>query len=257
MFSALALAVMLPFSAQAQQHCEHNWRLTEVIQALPRATAENAGFLGVRLLDIDADHAKALKLNQEHGVEIKAVLEGSPADKAGIQPGDVVLSCNGEEILSAEQFSRLVEETPPGRTVKLQYWRNGKTQVTKAMIGTAPATQRGPFGSMPMPNWQTLGMDFPAPMLIWRNPLIGVEFETIDSQLAQYFGVKGGVLVRSVERGSPADQAGIRAGDVIFSIAQQALSTEREFGSLLRRGSSVPVSVMRDHKRLELTLSVP
>ncbi|SRR5579875_198438 len=254
----LAAALLVPV-VQAEQPCESgNWRLAEVLQVFPRTASDNAGFLGVRLADIDAERAKALKLNQERGVEIRAVLEGGPADKAGILPGDVLLSYNRETILSAQQLSRLVQETPPGRTVKAEYWRNGKTQTTTITIGTAPSNPLpGPFSGMPMPSWQVPGMDFPSPLLVWRNPLIGIEFERVDSQLADYFGVKGGVLVRSVQRGSPADKAGLRAGDVIFSVAQQTLATERDFSSLLRRGASVPVSVMRDHKHLELTLSVP
>jgi serine protease Do len=255
LLSALIVAATLTFpTAQFQQPCqEGEWHLAEVAQVFPRATADNAGFLGVRLLDIEPDRAKGLKLNQERAVEIKAVMEGSPADKAGIQPGDVVLSYNGDGILSAQQLSRLVQETPPGRTVKVQYWRNGKTQMAAVVIGTAPATEASPFGGMP--NWQML--DFPSPMLIWRNPVIGLEFESLDSPLAEYFGVKGGILVRAVQRDSAAEKAGLRPGDVIFSVGQQTFSSEREFASLLRRGSSVPVSVMRDHKHVELTLSVP
>ena len=101
-------------------------------------------------------------------------------------------------------------------------------------------------------------MDIPTPLLLWHNSAVGIEFERVDSQLAEYFGVKGGVLVRSVLRGSPADRAGLRAGDVIFSVAQQTLSTEHDFSLLLRqRGAAVPVSLMRDHKRLDVTINLP
>jgi serine protease Do len=209
-------------------------------------------------MDIDPDRARTLKLNPERGAEVTAVLEGGPADKAGIQPEDVLLSYNGENILSAQQLTRLAQETPPGRNVKVQYWRNGKMQFTTIAVGAAQNnTSTNPFAAMPMPSWQMSGTDFPSPLLVWHNPVIGVEFERVDSQLADYFGVKGGVLVRSVQHGSPADKAGLRAGDVMFSVGQRTLATEHDFSLLLRRGSNVPVSVMRDHKHIELTLSVP
>jgi serine protease Do len=94
-------------------------------------------------------------------------------------------------------------------------------------------------------------------MLLWHNHIAGIEFERVDSQLAAYFGVKSGVLVRAVQPGSAADKAGLRAGDVIFSVAQQTFFTDHEVSSLFRRHSSVSVSVMRDHKRVDLMLNVP
>jgi serine protease Do len=211
----------------------------------------------VRIGDIDSERAKALKLPEEGGVEIKAVMEGSPADKAGIRPGDVLLTYNGEQLLGAQQLSRLVQETPPGRHAKVQYWREGKKQSTAVVVGTAGFAGPNVFPSWPMQNWQSPNVDFPSPLLVWRNSAVGIEFEHVDSQLAAFFGVKSGVLVRSVQHGSPADKAGLKAGDVIFSVAQQTLSSEHDFSTLLRqRSGSVPVSVMRDHKRLDVIISL-
>jgi serine protease Do len=256
-------SLITPVEAQGNRD-RADWH---VAQMQPQAMAEGAGYLGVRLADIDSERANALKLGEERGVEVKSVMEGSPADKAGIQPGDVILTYNGEQILGAQQLSRLVQETPPGRRVKLQYWREGKTLSAVVVVGAASSLPNGtPFWSLPMPNWQmpalpnwqAPSMDVPAPLLVWRNSVVGIEFERVDSQLAAYFSVKGGVLVRSVQRGSPAERAGLKAGDVIFSVAQQALSSEHEFSSLLRQhGSAVPVSVMRDHKRVDVTISLP
>jgi serine protease Do len=183
-------------------------------------------------------------------------MEGSPADSAGILPGDVLLTYNGETVLGAEQLSRMVRETPPGRKVKLEYWRSGKVRI--AVVVLATNSNSNPLPALPMPNWETPpGFDFPTPMILWHNSTVGIDFECIDSQLAAFFGVKSGVLVRSVQRGSLADKAGVRAGDVIFSVAQQTLSTEHEFSSLMRQRGAVLVSLMRDHKRIDLTISLP
>jgi serine protease Do len=100
-------------------------------------------------------------------------------------------------------------------------------------------------------------MDFPTPIVVWRNSMMGIEFECIDSQLAAYFGTHGGLLVRAVQHGSADERAGIRAGDVIISLGQQQLSTERELSSMLhQRGSNIQVALMRDHKRVDVALNL-
>jgi serine protease Do len=264
MFTSFLSALLLTGTlvagrVQAQTDCEPaNWHIVRIVHMQPEARTEGGGYLGVRLADIDSERAKALKLGEDRGVEIKAVMEGSPADKAGIQPGDVMLSYNGEQLLGAQQLSRLVQETPPGRKVKVQYWREGKTLSAVVVVGAMSLPNNNPFQGFPLPNWQAPAIDVPAPFLVWRNSAVGIEFEHVDAQLAGYFGVKGGILVRSVQHGSPAERAGLRAGDVIFSVAQQTLSGEHDFSSLLRQhGSAVPVSVMRDHKRVDVTISLP
>lgn len=92
-------------------------------------------YLGVGIREIDSERAKALKLSEEYGVEITAVTEGSPAEKAGIKVGDVVLEYSGHRVEGTEQLMRLVRETPPGRQVKLLISRNGATQTITATIG--------------------------------------------------------------------------------------------------------------------------
>ena len=83
-------------------------------------------YLGVNLAEIDANRAKELKLKEDYGVEITRVEENSPAEKAGVKAGDVVLEYNGQRVEGMEQFGRMVRETPPGREVKLKHqpqWR--------------------------------------------------------------------------------------------------------------------------------------
>jgi S1-C subfamily serine protease len=87
--------------------------------------------------------------------------------------------------------------------------------------------------------------------------MLGMECEPLSAQLAQYFGVKGGVLVRSVQPGSPAESAGLRAGDVISAIAGQRLMNAQDVGSCLRShatGDVIPLSVTRDRKMITLNV---
>jgi serine protease Do len=99
--------------------------------------------------------------------------------------------------------------------------------------------------------------DMPRNFLSWRSAMLGVEAEALNGQLAQYFGVKEGVLVRSVLKGSAAEKAGIKAGDVITKVDDRDIRTPAEISNRLRslRGKSVPVALTRERK--EMTLTVP
>lgn len=221
------------------------------------------GFLGVGVTDVDPDRVSRLKLNEERGVEVTRVGEDSPADKAGIEPGDVILSYSGENVLSSPQFVRLVRETPPGRKVKLQLWRNEKTHIIWVTVGVAPAQEfRIPahFTDFTVPGMRYPPMmDIPMPILVWRNTVLGALLEELDKPMAHYFGVKGGMLVRSVDAGSPAERAGLKAGDVITSIGSSPVLSARDLTSYFRSpqhrfDNPTPIVAMRDHK--EVTVSI-
>jgi serine protease Do len=215
-------------------------------------------YLGVKLGDVDADRAGALKLGDERGAEVKDVEQGSPAESAGIKSGDVLLTYNGENILGAQQLVRLVQETPQGRKVKIQLWRDGKTQTVVATTAAPPVFS--PLTGIPVPDFNPwYPTDTPRPLMIWKNSLLGIECEPLDSQLAQYFGVKNGVLLRSVDKDSAAGKAGLKAGVVLTTIGERTLASPRDFISYMRTlrpsASSISVVVVREHK--ELRFKVP
>lgn len=218
-------------------------------------------YLGVGFVDIDADRATALKLGDARGVEVTRVEEGSPAAAAGLKAGDVLLSYNGENILGAQQLVRMVQETPQGRKIRIQYWRDGKTQSSVVTLGEArPRALEFPHDvitSPGFPDLRSINIDIPSTLLVWRSSTLGIECEPVDSQLAQYFGVKQGVLVRSVRKGSAAEKAGLKAGDVLTAIGGESVATPRDITSFMRMhdsGKPVTVALMRDHK--ELTLNI-
>lgn len=224
------------------------------------APSGSAGsYIGLSLADLDANRAAILKLDEERGVEVRAVVEGSPAEAAKLQAGDVLLSYNGENILGARQLVRLVGETPPGRKVKIQFWREGKVRVAVVTTGSRPLDSTRIVGlSLSQRGFDWGPVDVPRPLMVWRNLLLGIEFEQVDSQFAEYFGVSEGVLIRYVEKGSPAEKAGLKTGDVIFSVGHKDLLTAHDITSGFRQpGASVSVTLMRNHKKLDLTLTLP
>jgi len=204
----------------------------------------NAGgsFLGVGVKDVEAERAKALKLTEEYGVEVTSVEDDSPAAKAGLKVSDVVVEFNGHRVESTTQFVRMVHETPAGRQVKMQVLRNGGAQVLTATIATRskktinmPEIQsmiREHLGNINLPDMRI--MDIPKAMMSWNSSMLGVEVEAVESQLAQYFGVEKGVLVRSVVKGSAAEKAGFKAGDVITKVDDAKVSAPRDITSAIR-----------------------
>ncbi len=215
-------------------------------------------FLGVGIKEIDSDRAKELKLREESGVEITRVEENSPAAKAGLKVGDVVLQYNGQRVEGMEQFSRFVRETPPGREVKLTVSRDGNLQTIMARIGSRKSAA---FGPMPeMPNIEIPAMpDIPHNLMMWRSSMLGIEAEPLRGQLADYFGAKEGVLVRSVAKDSAAEKAGLRAGDVLLKVNGTAVTTPGEISSVLRSlegKKSFPIVLLRDHKEMTVNATL-
>jgi serine protease Do len=171
-------------------------------------------FLGVAVQEIDANRAKELHLKDEHGVEVTRVEDDSPAARAGMKVGDVALEYNNERVEGTEQFIRLVRETPAGRDVKIVVSRGGATSTVVAKIGIRKAfagkglegfrfelPNAEEFHNIPVP-------DIPKAYMSWRSGMLGVEAESVDGQLGQYFGVKDGVLIRSVMK-KPASKLGM------------------------------------------------
>jgi serine protease Do len=219
----------------------------------------NGSFLGIGLVDLDAEHAKELNLEPERGgAVITRVQPNTPADKAGLHVGDVLLTYNGEAVLGGLQLTRLVGETPPGRKISLQYWRDGKMQTATLLTARRPAAE----SREPIPRFFSSGLpvDIPAPVLVWKNTVLGVECESLNSQLAGFFAVQHGILIRFVEKSSPAETAGLRAGDVIIAAGERQISNPRDLTSVFQNqagpNNEVRISLLRDHKRMLIDVGV-
>ncbi len=232
------------------------------------STNMGGSFLGVGVREIDAERARALNLKDEYGVEITRVEDESPASKAGLKVGDVVLEYNGQRVDGTEQFVRVVRETPSGRTVKLLVSRNGGSMTLPAAIATRKLKAMGTMPGMEgmhieMPRMEGFTMpDIPKATMSWRSAVLGVEAESLgESQLASYFGVKEGVLVRSVMKGTAAEKAGIKAGDVLVKVDDTKVATPRDVTGAVRAArtnarKTFQVVLMRERKEVSLAVTV-
>lgn len=214
-------------------------------------------YLGVSLAEIDANRAKELKLKEDYGVEITRVEEGSPAEKAGVKPGDVVQEYNGQRVEGMEQFGRMVRETPAGREVKLTISRDGAPQTLTATLASRRVRPLAENFHFVMP--EIPPPDIPRIYTTLRTARLGVEAESLGPQLSEYFGVKEGVLVRSVLENTAAQKAGIRAGDVITKVDGMPVTSPSELSGAVRAASAkktYSLELMRERKPQTVSVTV-
>jgi serine protease Do len=219
--------------------------------------------IGVSVRDIEPEQAEKQRISG--GAFVDDVRLDSAAEKAGLKRADVIVEFDGEHVRSARQFSRLVQEAAPGRTVRATVLRDGKRvdlQVTPTEGRSAMMTIEGDrlaermregignmngfFDYMP-----PLNFNFDLPGFSSRGRL-GVSVDELTDQLAAYFGAKEGVLVAAVTDDSPAAHAGIRAGDVITSVNGNPVRSRED---LVREVSSagedeVTIGIVRDKKEI-------
>jgi membrane-associated protease RseP (regulator of RpoE activity) len=223
--------------------------------------------LGVEIEDIDAGRARALKLREETGVEIRSVAPEGPGAKAGLKDGDVILEYQGTRVESARQLVRMVRETPPGRTVTLKVWRDGGERAVKATVeerDREKVVRDFRRHRIVVPPIEVPDIDIPLIPELGHMPTslrLGASVETLTDQLAEYFGVKdgAGVLVRSVRKGSPGETAGLRAGDVIVRVDDRQVGDSADLRAALRgrRGEDVTLTVVRDRREQKLSVRMP
>jgi serine protease Do len=213
-----------------------------------------SSYLGIWLWQVDAARAQELKLPEAAGIEVTRVSADSPAERAGLKAGDVITQFNGQKVSSIEQFSQMVRETPAGRQVNLQVYRGGAAQTMTARIGAAtPATFVGGVPGQQAPRMPDVQQNLTA----WRSPVLGVEAEALQGQLAGFFGVTEGVLVRTVASGSAAERSGIKTGDVITGVGSAKVATPLDITNRLRMmtGNTVSVTLLRDRQPMTLNVA--
>jgi serine protease Do len=243
--------------------------------------------IGVSIRDVETEDASKAKLERAGGALIERVDEESPAAKAGLREGDVVVEFDGERVRSARHFARLVQDTPSGRSVAATVVREGARQT----VNVTPAADGGRWAGelMHLPEladgiqrevergMRALPKDFAfdftweggfphewegalAPGMAFPRGRLGARLSPLSDQLAEYFGAKGGVLVSSVDAESVGAKAGLKAGDVITAINGSSVRSPRDVAEELREvdpGSEVTLDVLRDKKPLTLKARTP
>jgi membrane-associated protease RseP (regulator of RpoE activity) len=230
-----------------------------------------SAYLGVMVDSVSPETAASLHL-KNGGALIANVDQDGPACHAGLQTGDIVVTFNGKPVSSSDQFASLIHASAPGSTATMTVIRNGQSKDMKVtlgdwgqMAGMAPKAPLSPPGAMPfikpippMPPRMYPDIDIPAGTTISSRQ--GIVVEPLSPQLCDFFGVpqNRGVLVRSVDKGSPGAAAGLKAGDVIVKVNDENIHDVADWRRALRsQNGKVALGIVRDKKEQVLQVNLP
>lgn len=203
MFNYLLVAMAFLFATQSQ------------VQAQSRS---KKGWLGVGIQEMTPSMSKDYKLGTRSGLLITSVVEDSPADDAGLREDDVILTFSSKAVELSEEFSRTVRKTERGTKVSLLIMREGKEKKVEVTIGKKK--RRHSFAWNADNNFQ----------FFMGRPQLGVQVHELNGDLAEYFKINedDGVLITEVTEDSPAEAAGLKAGDVITMLDDEKISSHED-----------------------------
>jgi len=234
-------------------------------------------YLGISMEDVTAETMAKYKLSKEMGVVVRSVEKGSPAEAATLLEDDVILEYAGIPVLSAAQISRLVDETPAGRSVELAVSRDGRRLNLTAKLERRAGSrlnvrprimtgenfvfdfpespERGVFRFEGPAGSRSLGL-----MIPHDRPRLGVTLESLTDQMAEFLGVPGktGALVTSVTKGSPAENK-LRAGDVVVGADGKPVNNPNDLSRIVqgkKSGATLDLRVIRDKKEITLPVAL-
>ncbi|MGH7715080.1 MAG: PDZ domain-containing protein, partial [Vulcanimicrobiaceae bacterium] len=188
-----------------------------IIEQFQKYGYARRGWLGVNIQSVTDEIAESLGLDKPRGALIASVHEGGPAQKAGIQPGDVVLTFDGKPIADMQRLPRIVAETPIDKVVKVMVWRKRKELVLEVKVGELKDNVEQASASK----------QSPAPRGTAVKPL-GLSVADLTPDLRERYQLaedSTGVIVTEVTKDGPAAEKGMRAGDVITEVAQEKVKT--------------------------------
>ncbi len=191
-----------------------------IIRQLEDGGTVTRGWLGVRIQTVTDDMAEALRLDKARGAQVASVSEGGPAEAAGIQRGDVILTFDGRDVPEMRRLPGMVAETAINKDVDVVVWRKGKKVTLKVNLGELKDT----------PQMAALTSDAPLGDQ-GKVESLGLELATITPELRERFELEEsteGVVITEVKTGSSSAEKGLRPGDVIVEVDQEEVKSPSE-----------------------------
>ncbi len=240
------------------------------------AKGDDGGWLGIGIQELDSKLRGKLEIGDDiEGILVTEIYDDSPAEKAGLEEGDIVVSINGEKGKDLSHFVELVKSKAPGTEVEIKIYRGGKTKTVKATLAEREDTfvwssfdgleglksleaLEGLEGLKALEHIVIPEIDIG--MSSWGSRgRLGVYIEDVSGDLAEYFEIPGGegVLVEGVVEDSPAEAAGIKAGDIIYKIDGKTLCCTEELVKAIAKmetDKQTPIVLIRKGK--EVTVQV-
>ncbi len=212
----------------------------KVVEQLVKKGSVTRGWLGVSIQPVTDEVAQSFGLKKARGALVSDIMAGSPAEKAGLRQGDVIVAFNNKEIKDSRQLQLIVAETPAGQKVEMEIFRDGKPQKLTVNLTSADSS----VAMQPKSNAAAAG---------W----FGLTVEELPKKL-RISGLQG-VLVTDLEQGGMAAEAGIRPGDVITSVNQKRIASLTEYGAAMQEAEkkgSVAFLVKRGDTSIYFALKI-
>lgn len=213
-----------------------------IINDLKSKGSVTRGWLGITVQDVTEDIAETLKLKDRKGALVGHVFERDPADKAGIKAGDIIIEIGGKEIQDSHELLRAVATLVVGKIVRVKVWREGEEKIFEIIIGERKDER----------------------ILAGQGKIsehYGMTIQEVTPDMAKYFGLqkKSGVIITHVREGSPVDDAGLKAQDIILQINRVKISSMKEFLKEIsqdRREETILLLIKRGEATFFATLRV-
>jgi len=213
----------------------------DVTEQLRTSGRVSRGRIGVVIQEVTKELAESFGLSKPVGALINSVEKGSPADKAGLEPSDVILKFDDKPIESSADLPRIVGATKPGSKVTVEIWRKGATKDLTLTVGELPADEK--IAQRPSKRGKTL------------ESRLGMALTDLTPDQRSELGIRGGILVEDVQ--GAAARAGIRRGDVILAVNNQDVKSVEQFTQLLNKlgkGRAIALLVRRGDSALYIPL---
>lgn len=218
----------------------------EVADQLKKNGKVTRSYLGVMLQDIDRNLAEAYKLPKPEGSLVTQIVANSPAAKAGLREGDVILKYNGTPISRTGDLLNFLNRTTPNQTIQLEVLRDDRVRSVSATLTVAPDDTPAKQQSSTANNNK-------------RGPVLGVSLRDLNPAEARSLGVKGGVFIQDVVRGGLAAQSRILPGDIVTSVNGKAIMNSNDFVEAvagLKTNTVARVGIIRDRSNAIIGLRI-
>ncbi len=237
--------------------------------------SSSGGYLGINTIEVSNEHFGKFGLPSVRGVAVEKVTEGSPAERGGIQTGDVIVRVNGDEITSSQKLTRLIGEISPDHTAKITVFRGGTERELNVTVGKRPQPkfddaslfgrfedfQRVPLppdvpGFNGVPTAPRVPGD-PGFLYFGNRRQIGVGLTPLTKELAEHFGVASGAMVSSVRADSPAAKSGLKVGDIIVEVEGKAVKGEGDIvrSIMMKKEGDISLTLVRDRNRQTISVT--
>jgi serine protease Do len=209
------------------------------------------GFLGVQIKDVDAVTAKATGLDKTRGVWVESVTKDAAGDKAGLEDGDIILTVEGKDVNTVQALQTAIASKHPGEVVSLKVWRNKKEIEKKVTLGSRDEKDESVAENSKGEKEENESVVETEKSVDVKE--IGITVKSLDSKVKKRYEVEKGVLVSDIEDYSPAQERGLRKGDVVTDLGDQKITSPDQFEKSIKKlkpGDAVMLRVKGEDKKM-------